>query len=66
MLQGKKVLNKGTVGVESYRGKLRLRLPRTLGLKKRYISTGLMTRQRIEKWLMSWVNRLKKILRQKN
>lgn len=41
MVQSKKVSNKGTVGVESFQGKLRLRLPRTLGVKKRYISTGL-------------------------
>lgn len=32
---------KGTVGIESFRGKLRLRLPRTIAAKKRYISTGL-------------------------
>ncbi|MGF1514431.1 MAG: Arm DNA-binding domain-containing protein, partial [Elainellaceae cyanobacterium] len=32
---------KGTVSVESYRGRLRLRLPRQLfGGKQKYISTG--------------------------
>lgn len=33
--------SKGTVGIESFREKLRLRLPRTLDTDSRYISTGL-------------------------
>lgn len=32
---------KGTVGVESFRGKIRLRLPRSIETNNRYISTGL-------------------------
>ena len=31
---------KGTVGIESFRGKIRLRLPRSIETKNRYISTG--------------------------